>query len=527
MSQLSQSTGQHGLDSLSSGLVIEALSKTFAGTKALDGVTAHFPAGKITALLGENGSGKSTLIKILAGFYHPDPGGRITVAGRDLPTPVLPSRAHDAGLRFIHQDLGLVEGLTVADNFSFVNGYGTRLVGPISGRDLRRRVQQALDRFRVDVSPRGLVSSLSPTERTMVAIARAFADDGTEPAFTDRVLILDEPTAALPAHEVHTVFGALRQARAAGATVVFVSHRTDEVRELADRLVVLRDGKLTADRDLRGLGVKDIIDLILGREFEQWESKIRQTQRGVTDHVLMQCAGLRGRRLDGVDLSLHKGEILGVTGLLGCGRSELTRLITGAQAPAAGQLLLDGEPVSFSSPGAAIKAGIASVPQNRRTEGCIPAMSLRQNITLSDLGPFWRGGWLRQADERIATRSAVERFGIKPASTEKAMSKFSGGNQQKAVLAKWTRIGPRILVLDEPTQGVDVGAKQEIAQIITELADDGVGILLASSDFEELVNLCDRVIVLNRGQLVAEVPREDLTESQLTLLSTTGEEVRS
>ncbi|MFE7841709.1 ATP-binding cassette domain-containing protein [Streptomyces sp. NPDC057474] len=246
-----------------------------------------------------------------------------------------------------------------------------------------------------------------------------------------------------------------------------------------------------------------------------------------SDEVVLQCVQLTGRRLRDVDLSLRKGEILGVTGLLGCGRSELTRLITGAQAATSGQLLMDGEPLSISSPKAAIKAGIASVPQDRRGQGCIPAMSLRQNITLSDLGPFWRGGRLRQGEERAAARSAVDHFGIRPASTEKPMSKFSGGNQQKAVLAKWTRTAPRILVLDEPTQGVDIGSKQEIAQIVTALADDGVAILVASSDFEELVHLCDRVLVLNRGRLVAEVPREDLTEPHLTVLATSGEGVEA
>ncbi|MFJ3802869.1 sugar ABC transporter ATP-binding protein [Streptomyces sp. NPDC090088] len=516
MSELSPVGGASRPEPAFGGLVVEDLSKTFTGTKALDGVTAHFPAGRITALLGQNGSGKSTLIKILAGFYHPDAGGRITVADREVPTPVAPRRAHDAGLRFIHQDLGLVESLTVEDNFSFVNGFGTGLVGPIRHKDLRRRVQRSLDDFGVEVSPRALVATLSPTQRTMVAIARAFADDGSGGPIADRVLILDEPTASLPAGEVHTVFRALRQARDAGATVVFVSHRIDEVRELADRLVVLRDGKLTADRDLGGLGVRDIVNLILGREF----TRVRAERREVSGDIVLQCLGLRGRRLQGIDLSVRKGEIVGVTGLLGCGRSELTRLVTGAQTVSSGKVLLNGAAMSFRSPKDAIKAGVASVPQNRRADGCIPAMNLRQNITLSDLGPFWRGGRLRQKEERTAARSAVESFGIRPGVTEKPLSKFSGGNQQKAVVAKWTRIAPRVLVLDEPTQGVDIGAKQEIAQIVTRLADDGVAVLVASSDFEELVNLCDRVLVLNRGRLVADVPREELTESHLTVLST-------
>ncbi|WP_437773365.1 sugar ABC transporter ATP-binding protein [Arthrobacter sp. KNU40] len=506
----------------SGGLTVAGISKTFIGTRALDGVTAHFPSGQITALLGENGSGKSTLIKILAGFHHPDEGGRLAVAARELPTPVAPARAHEAGLRFIHQDLGLVGGLSVADNFSFVNGYGSRLIGPLRRRGLRRRVQDALARFDIDVSPDALIDSLSPTEKTMVAIARAFVDDPSQPDIRDRVLILDEPTASLPAGEVETVFKALRRARAQGATLIFVSHRIDEVRDLCDRLVVLRDGRVTADQDLDGLSVREIVNLILGREF----TRIRAVARSISDEVVLQCIGLNGPRLDDVNLSLRGGEIVGITGLLGCGRSELTRLLTGAQKPVAGQVLVKGSPVG-SSPRSAISAGIASVPQNRRTEGCLPAMSLRQNITLADLRPFWRAGWLHQAAEKDATRSAIQEFGIRPAATEKPLAKFSGGNQQKAVVAKWTRVGPTVLVLDEPTQGVDIGAKQDIASIIAGLAEKGVGIIVASSDYEELVNLCDRVLVLNRGRVIADVPREDLTESHLIVLSTSGEKITS
>ena len=500
------------------GLIAMNLSKTFAGTKALDRVSAHFPAGTITALLGQNGSGKSTLIKILAGFYQADPGGQVSVGGQMLPANITPKIAHEAGLRFIHQDLGLVESLTVADNFAFVNGWSTPMLGAIPAKHLQNRVARALEEFSVSVRPTALISELTPTQRTMVAIARAFAAEDTTVA-RDRVLILDEPTASLPADEVHFVFGALQRARDAGAAVIFVSHRIDEVREIADRLVVLRDGRVTADRDLEGLDVKGIVNLILGREFV----RVRAEARSIGEDVVLDGAGLMGRILKGVDVTVRSGEIVGVTGLLGCGRSELTRIVTGAQAPRGGRIRLNGVDVSFASPREAIAVGIGSVPQNRRADGCIPDMNLRENATLGNLKPFWRGGRLMRDAERAEARRIIGDYDIRPPLTEKALSKFSGGNQQKAVVAKWVRLGPKLLVLDEPTQGVDIGAKQEIAGIVARLASDGVAVLVGSSDFEELVNLCDRVIVLNRGHKIAEVPRSDLSESHLTLLSTSGE----
>jgi ribose transport system ATP-binding protein len=502
------------------GLVIQAMSKTFVGTRALKDVSAHFPQGKITALLGQNGSGKSTLIKILAGFYHPDEGGRVLVNGQELPLPVHPRQAHGAGLRFLHQDLGLVQDLSVADNFSLVNGFGAGPVSLIRDRAHHRKVKSVLDRLSINVSPAAPVKSLTPTERTMIAIARAMADEMLADSATASVLILDEPTASLPASEVDEVFRALRYAREAGATVIFVSHRLDEVVRLADHLVVLRDGEVVADEAMSELTESDIVHRILGHELE--EAAAHQ-ERTAGDPVI-EARSLSGSRLRGVDVTIRAGEIVGVTGLLGCGRSELARLLTGAQQPAGGELLVNGKPATFSSPRDAIAAGIVCVPQDRRNQGCIPALSVRHNITLSDVGSFFQAGVLRQDRERAEVRAVIEQFDIRPAQSERPMAQLSGGNQQKAVIAKWTRLEPRVLVLDEPTQGVDIGAKNEIAVIITALAERGVAIVVGSSDFDELVGLCDRVLVLNRGDLVADVPRRQLSEARLTLLSSTAKE---
>ncbi|MEU6192227.1 sugar ABC transporter ATP-binding protein [Streptomyces sp. NPDC047061] len=498
------------------GLVIECLSKTFTGVRALDDVSVEFPRGQITALLGQNGSGKSTLIKILAGFYAPDPGGRITVGGAELRLPVHPHAAHAAGLRFLHQDLGLVEDLSVADNFAFTAGFRSSLLGRIPQRRLDRKVAEMLDQFEIDVSPRTNVGRLTPTERTMIAIARAFADEDETGRVRTNVLILDEPTAALPASEVDRVFRALDRVRAADGTVIFVSHRIDEVQRIADRLVVLRDGRLVESTDAEGLTAESIVTMIVGKGVERsYPARLR-----APGDVVVAGRQVSGPRLQGVDFELRAGEVLGVTGLLGCGRSELLRMVAGAQTPHSGQLLLDGREVHHRTPRDAVGAGVALVPQERRAHGCVPAMSVQENITLPGLRSFWRGGRLHREQEQAVAWEAIEDLDIRPRDPARPIALLSGGNQQKAVLAKWIRLRPRVLVLDEPTQGVDIGAKHEIGQIIRRLADEGVAVLVGSSDFEELVPLCDRALVLSRGRLIADVPREQLGEERLTLLST-------
>ena len=498
------------------GLIIDGLSKSFTGVRALDDVSMHFPRGEITALLGQNGSGKSTLIKILAGFYAPDPGGRITVDGADLTLPVHPHAAHAAGLRFLHQDLGLVDALSVADNFAFTVGFRASLLGRVPQRRLDRQVTALLDQFEIDVSPRTEVGRLTPTERTMIAIARAFADEDAGGRVRTNVLILDEPTAALPASEVDRVFKALDRVRDAGGTVIFVSHRIDEVQRLADRLVVLRDGRVVERTGAAGLTAEDIVTMIVGKGVE----RSYPARRCPPGDVVGPGRRLSGSRRQDVDFELRAGEIVGVTGLLGCGRSELLRLVAGAQTPRSGQLLVDGQEVRYRSARDAVGAGVALVPQERRVQGCVPAMSVQANITLPGLRSFWRGGRLRYAQEREAARQAIDELDIRPRDPGRPIALLSGGNQQKAVLGKWIRLHPRVLVLDEPTQGVDIGAKHEIGQIIRRLADEGVAVLVGSSDFEELVPLCDRALVLSRGRLVADVSRDELSEERLTLLST-------
>jgi ribose transport system ATP-binding protein len=477
-----------------------------------------FEAGKITALLGQNGSGKSTLIKVLAGFYAPDPGGVLSIHGEQVDLPLDPRESHARGLRFLHQDLALVDALSIADNFAFADRFRTRgPLGPINRSVEHARVARALERFGIDEHPGRPVGQLDATARTMVAIARAFQDETGDRA-GGNILILDEPTASLPAEEVQRVLALLGRVRDQGGTVIYVSHRLHEVMQIADRMAVLRDGKLVADREMAGLDVDAVMNLILGGNLVDVAGERAQRNGGPAEDVLS-VRGLSGHRLRDVDFEVRRGEILGVAGLVGCGRSELARLVSGAERPRGGELRLGGEPYHPHDPAAALDRGVSYVPQGRRTHGCVPAMSLRDNLTLGRLSAFTRRGRLDLGAERDAAAQMIRTYRIQPPRQESLVAYLSGGNQQKAVIARAVRSDLRLLVLDEPLQGVDAGAKHELSAIIRGLAEHGVATLLGSTDAEDLVGLCDRVLVLDRGRAVACVSGSDLTEERLMVLS--------
>jgi ribose transport system ATP-binding protein len=496
------------------GLSVGNLSKTFVGTKALDDVSIDFRHAAITALLGPNGCGKSTLIKILSGFYTPDGSPRVEIGGEPLSTPVDPRAAYARGLRFVHQDLGLVNEMTVADNFAFATAFDNqRSLMRISRGRRRRRVAAELERFELDVSPDSKAGALSRSDQIMIAIVRAF--DGLADAGRAGVLVLDEPTASLPAGEVDVVLGAVRQIRAAGGTVIYVTHRIDEVLAVADDLVVLRDGRVQVQRPVEGLDLKSLATLITGKAVRAELA----AESSATDRAILELRGISGRRLEGVDLTLHAGEIVGVAGLAGCGRSELARLLAGIGAPVAGEIRLASGPVEFSEPRDAIDAGIAYVPPDRLRLGCIPELSVRHNIALGDLSPYWSAGILNRRREREDVGRIMDGFDIRPRDTERRIRYLSGGNQQKAVIAKHERLEPQVLVVDEPTQGVDISGKAEIMEVLRRAARRGCGVILASSDFDEVAEMCDRVMVLDRGRPVGIFARGEIREEQLTLMT--------
>lgn len=485
------------------------LSKTFPGVKALDGVSLEVGSGEIVALVGQNGSGKSTLVKVLAGVHQPDPGAQIELAEEGR-----------AGLHFIHQDLGLVGTLSTIENFDLGRRLGGRALLPAPVREEARRAADLVAGFGTHIDVRAPVEKLSAAERAIVAIARAL--DGWE--HPRNVLVLDEPTASLHGEEVDRLFVAVRRVADRGAGVIFISHRLDEVIEIADRVVCLRDGKVIADVPRGGYDHDDLVELIAG---DIGGTVHEVAPRRAQAAPMLRARGVRAPTIAGLDLELHAGEILGVSGVLGSGREEVAATLFGSGNGTVDDLELDGEAVGQLDPRRAIAAGVGYVPGDRHREGAVMKMTVRENMTLPRLGPLRRMmGRLDQRAERQEVDRWIDRVAVRPAEPERALELFSGGNQQKVVLAKWLRNEPKALLMDEPTQGVDVGAKAGIFALIATAAAAGTGVLICSSDAKELALICDRVLVMRDGEVVAEVERSRLSEAELVRAGLAGGAVR-
>ena len=491
------------------------VSKRYAGTRVLDGVSLGVAPGEIHALLGGNGSGKSTLIKILAGVVRADRGtiacGPVRVAANAM-TPTLARRA---GLRFVHQDPGLFPELTIAENLSIGHGFITGPMWRIRWRRLHEWAHTVDERFGIGADPRTLVRDLSPARRTMVAIARALQDQDDPGAAS--VLVLDEPTAALPDREVQLLHDALRRYAAAGQTIVYVSHRLDEVLAVADRVSVLRDGHLVATEPVAALDQHTVIQMILGRDVPA-TTIARAATTLPLDPVdpVIEWRGIVGGPLRGVDLAVAPGEIVGVAGLLGSGRTELLRSAFGAFAPDAGRVAIDGRPVRLDTPADAMNLDIAYVPENRHADAAFADLAVRINLSAAQVPRYWQGLRLRHRAERADAADSIAGYRIATDDDRRALATLSGGNQQKVVLARWLRRAPRVLLLDEPTQGVDVGARAEIHDLIREAAAKGSAVVMVSSDFGELAALADRVVALAGGRVTGELRRPDIDPRRLT-----------
>ena len=491
-------------------LTVTGLSKTFPGLRALDQVDFNVNSGEIVALVGQNGSGKSTLVKVLSGIYEPDPGARVIVSG-----PAAEAN-HGASelIHVIHQDLGLVPQLNTVENLDLSRHYGVRAAMPTRPQIEVRHARALLAQFDATFDVTVPVAVLTPAERTIVAIARAL--DAWD--YPQGLLILDEPTAALHSDEVERLFTAVRRVASGGAGVVFVSHRLDEVMDLADRVVVLRDGRVVADTPVTQLNHDELVHLIVGSALEEASPRERRDP----GEVALSIRGLGGGRVQGLDLDLRAGEVVGVSGIIGSGREHVAGLLAGALPRSDGDVAVAGAALEPGDPQAAITAGLAYVPADRRTDGAVMTMRVRENMTLPNLrGLRRRLGWLDTSAERREVAEWVQRVALRPADPERPLELFSGGNQQKVMLAKWLRNNPRVLLLDEPTQGVDVGAKQAIYELVHAAADDGAAVLMSSSDTAELATVCDRVLVMRDGAICAELKGGELTEERLVLESLT------
>ena len=484
-------------------LVLENLSKVFQGQRALDGVDFEVRAGEVHALLGPNGSGKSTLIKILAGYHQPEPGATGRLHGESFEPG---SAAGARQIRFIHQDLGLVGGLDAVDNLALGSSYRGRWW--LSDRRERAHARDLLAEYGIALDVAAPLDSLARARQTMVAIVRALGDGLGEGS----VLVLDEPTAALPRGEVQRLFALIAELRRRGGAIIYVTHRLPEVFEIADRVTVLRDGRRVATRATSELDHDALVALIVGRALDAFYPSPPPVDRQET---VLALEGIRGGAVAEVSLTVDRGEIVGVSGLVGSGCDELLHLAFGSAPRAGGVVCLDGQPVPDGGPHASIAAGLALAPADRKRLGAILDWSLRENLTLPKIPRRGRLGWLSPRGEAPDAATWLQRLDVVPPQTERLFSSLSGGNQQKVVLARWLRCGARAFLLEEPTNGVDMGAKHAIYEALVEVARAGAAVLLSSQDPEELCSVCDRVVVLCEGRVGAVLQGADLTEDRI------------
>ena len=499
-------------------LRLRSVCKTFPGVRALHSVDLDVQPGTVHALLGHNGCGKSTLVKALAGFHNPDSGCSAWLG--DEPLELGSSvEAERLGLRFVHQDLGLVLELGAMDNIGLVRGYLRSRSGRIRWGDQARQTHELLARFGLDLDPCAPLSEASPVERTAVAIVRAVA--GWEPG--RGLLVLDEPTAALPAREVDELFRLVREIRDTGTAVLLISHRLDEVMTVADHATVMRNGEICWDGAVDGMSVGAFAALIADVEgTADMDLEPRRAALDLADQpVVLTVEGVTGRYLHGVDLELRRGEVLGIAGLLGSGREELPYAVAGAAGPGVhGRFTIGDTTVDRLDIGLARSLGVALVPADRAGEGVVPDFTVGENVTLAAL-PSLRSilvgarGHLPRQREREFAQSWLSSVSASPDVVARPIGTLSGGNQQKAVLARWLSIAPLVLAISEPTAGIDIGARTSLYEEVRARADDGLAVLVSSSDAEDLVAVCDRVLVLRDGHIATELRGEEITKAAI------------
>jgi rhamnose transport system ATP-binding protein len=480
-------------------LEVRDIEKTFPGVRALSGVSFEVRAGEVHALLGENGAGKSTLIKIISGVYEPDRGS-ILIGGRETRF-ASPEDAKRAGVATIYQELLLFPELTVAENIFL--GHAPRAgMGRIDWRAMRGRAEALLASLEIDdLAANQIVGALSVGNRQRVEILRALSHDA-------RILIMDEPTAALTESDVTRLFDIVRRLRARGVGIVYISHRLDEIFTIADRVTVLRDGAYVGARNVADTNASDLVQMMVGRRIDNLFPK---TTVPVGAPVLQARDIVRHPMTKSVSLTVRSGEIVGLAGLVGSGRSELAQTLFGITPAESGEIRLMGEGVKISSAESARSKGIAYVPEDRGVQGLVRPMSVLHNFSLAALGALSRAGFIDRGAERRMAEEGVRRFRVKTSSVGEIAGRLSGGNQQKIVLGKWLANNPKLLILDEPTRGIDVGAKAEIHRLMTELAGEGVAILMISSELPEVLGMSDRVLVMREGRIVAEFDRAHAT----------------
>lgn len=492
-------------------LEVRRANKSYAGIPALIDVALDLRAGEVHALMGENGAGKSTLIKIMAGVTAPD-SVEITVRGKPA-TITNPRSAFDHGLRFIHQELNVVARLSVAENIYLGQPYPTRWGIKVRWDQLNAAAQQVLSHLGIThIDPRETMARLSSGDQMLVNIAHAFVGDDTA-GDLGLIYVMDEPTAALTGQEIEQLFALIKRLKAHGSAVLYVSHRMDEIFQIADRVTIMRDGKVIGTHEIASVKPVDLIFMMTGRELKQ---VYPPRHAPPVDDVLLEARALQTRFVRDITFQLRAGEIVGVSGLNGSGRTELVRALMGADRALGGELLLDGRALRHHNPARAWQQRMAFVPEERRSQALILSRSVSNNITLPQLSTLSRGGiLLAHTLERRTSANLGVSVRLRATSMEQTVRELSGGNQQKVVFARALARPPRVLLLDEPTRGVDVGAKTDLYALIREISARGTGILMVSSDLPELLGMTDRILVMRAGRLVETVPTASLTQEGL------------
>jgi ribose transport system ATP-binding protein len=479
-------------------LEMRGISKTFPGVKALNNVQLQAWGGEVLALMGENGAGKSTLMKILSGAYHADAGGEILIDGKPVNiTDPISAKRH--GIAIIYQELALAPNLTVAENI-YLGVELQKSGGRIDRRAMEEGCRPVLERLGAPFRPDTTVGGLSIAEQQLVEIARAIHGKS-------KILVLDEPTTALSSRETERLFSLIRQLRSEGIALIYISHRMAEVYELADRVSVLRDGGYVGTLVKDEISAESLVKMMVGRDLSTFYTK-EHDAHGSHGPVILEVRQITdgGKRVKPSSFKLHRGEVLGIAGLVGSGRTELARLIYGADRKAGGEVLLEGKPVSINAPEEALMHGIAYLTEDRKGLGLFLDMSCGENINLSVIAhDSWRGTVLNLNKARERSTGAFQSLRIRAASPLVPVGSLSGGNQQKVLLSRWLEIGPKVLILDEPTRGVDIGAKSEIYRIVNDLAKRDIGVIVISSELPEIIGICDRVLVMREGNIEGEV----------------------
>jgi galactofuranose transport system ATP-binding protein len=499
-------------------LRMEHITKQFPGSIALADAHLRVAHGEVHALIGENGAGKSTIIKVLTGAYHRD-GGTILFDSHEVNFQS-PLQAQANGISTIYQEINLVPFRSVTENI-FLGRERFRF-GILDWRRMNAEAIETLRHFKVELDVTQPLNTYTIATQQMVAIARAIS-------FKSKLVIMDEPTSSLSDDEVQILFEAIRQLKHDGISVIFVSHRLDELYEICDSVTIMRDGHTIEERALAGLPKIELVAKMLGREIgtvqQEGQTSFDANHHKIRQDVLIDVHNLQyGRRLQDASLSVHAGEIVGLAGLLGSGRSETARAIFGADDIEQGKVSVHGKDVHFSSPADAIRAGIGFCSEDRKSDGIIPELSIRENLTLAALPTLSRAGIVDRQKQTEIVERFIKRLGIKTSGPDQKIRELSGGNQQKVLLARWLCLSPQLLLLDEPTRGIDVGAKGEIQKLIDELAAQGLGVLMISSEIEELLEGSDRVFVMRDGHTVAEIPRDHLNQDAVLKAMAQGSE---